>query len=132
MARAQSGQYANADSDVIAILFAVGHVGIGTDLQFAVNGSVLVDQESHGVGGTLLLELLAGSGGVRRIDGECEGIPAQRSDGAGDGLRGVILLRGGSWFGGVISFWAKVGQATARKAIRAKLQMPVMIFLFMR
>lgn len=39
--------YADVDGDIIAVLVAIGDVSSGTNLQFAVNGGVLVDQEHH-------------------------------------------------------------------------------------
>jgi hypothetical protein len=49
----------HADRYVVAVVLAVGNIGIGVDFEFAFDGGVLIDDEGHGLGaGSILCQLV--------------------------------------------------------------------------
>jgi hypothetical protein len=59
----------DADRDVLAAFFAIRNFCVGVDLQFAFHGRVLIDEERHCFGFSLLLRELLTCGGLIRCYG---------------------------------------------------------------
>ena len=89
------GSNTNADGQVRAVRLAIGHLGIGINLEFAVNCGVLVDLKCHALGSRHLLRkaLTWACGRRRHVDRDRRFIKC--SDFSRSGLRlSVTLLLG--------------------------------------
>ena len=91
---------ANADRDIVAAFLAISDVSVGADLEFAIDGGVLVDHKGHGLRSSLL-HLISGCSG-RGSHIQSEGTLVHGSDLAGNRLRLHSLRLAGILFAALV------------------------------